>query len=421
MLRNFLSSVFRQQKRGPYDHLSQKEIKLQIAELEAASQRLKKQNEVTKTTKTTRHESKLKINQQQEQRIAIQVAYLGWNYYGFTSSNTENENKLPTIEGHLMKALLQAKLIQDPAMCGFSLSGRTDRHVSGVGQVVGLNVRCSSQERKKGQLPYLRILNSILPPDIRVLAWTHVSPQFHARFDCRSRTYHYYFPTQDLCIESMKKAATYLLGDHDFRNFCKFNPSKNLSHYRRTILSVDVSVLSQGGFGRIEIKGTAFLWHQVRYIVSILLLVGQQLEKPEIVQWLLDVDKVPSKPEYPLASGLPLLLYDCEYNQNGFNWHREPAGRTKEHFQLLWSEQMTKALLYQSFVNASTNFGSNNIHDDGENRMSKVKRIQLGGRKEIWTTQYKPLMDRRRDEPYMLKQQKYNALHNKTQKELIKE
>ena len=413
MLRNFLSSFFRLQKRGPYDHLSRKEIELQIAELKAANGRLKKQHEVLTTTETTRRDSKLKSDQQQEQRIAIQVAYLGWNYYGFTSSSTENENNLPTIEGQLMKALLQTKLIQDPTTCDFSLSGRTDSHVSGIGQVVALNVRCCSQERKKRQLPYLRILNSILPPDIRVLAWTPVSPQFHARFDCLSRTYHYYFPTQELCIESMRKAAAYLLGDHDFRNFCKFNPSKNLSHYRRTILSADVSILNQAGFARLEIKGTAFLWHQVRCIASILLLVGQRLEKPEIVQWLLNVNEVSGKPEYPLASGLPLLLYDCEYDQNDLNWHREPSGRTKEHFQLLWSEQMTKALLYRNFVNAASNFNGGDGGD--EKRLSKVKRIQLGANKEIWTAHYKPLMNRRRDEPYTSKQLKYNASHNTKQ------
>lgn len=41
------------------------------------------------------------------------------------------------------------------------------------------------------------------------------------------------------------------------------------------------------------IEGQAFLWHQVRAIMAILLLVGEGKEKPEIVAELLDVEKNP--------------------------------------------------------------------------------------------------------------------------------
>lgn len=39
----------------------------------------------------------------------------------------------------------------------------------------------------------------------------------------------------------------------------------------------------------LTIKGNAFLWHQIRYIVSILLLIGQKKEEPELILNLLDV------------------------------------------------------------------------------------------------------------------------------------
>ncbi|KAI9261600.1 pseudouridine synthase [Phascolomyces articulosus] len=417
MLRNIVSSIFRRQT-GPYVHLSRKQLEDRLATLETIQN--KRKNNLKSPTKITATKVQPIFNgdqqqQQQQQRIALQIAYLGWNYYGFTSSNIQNEETMPTVQGQLMKALLQTKLIQDPFTCDFSLSGRTDTGVSGVGQIVALDVR------GKKQLPYLRILNSALPPDIRVLAWSPVANTFNARFDCLSRTYHYYFPTKGLCIDSIKKATSYLVGEHDFRNFCKFNPSKNLVHYRRTILSANVSVLNpiggegEGEFARFELKGTAFLWHQVRCIVSILLLVGQRLESPSIVQWLLDVDQVPGKPEYPLASGLPLILFDCEYNdQEHFTWYREQTHRTKDHFQLLWSEQMTKALLYQSFLNTLSSSSSN----EDISMPSKVKRVQLGASKEIWTTHYKPLKNRRRDDPYSIKQQKYNTLDIKEKEEI---
>lgn len=44
--------------------------------------------------------------------------------------------------------------------------------------------------------------------------------------------------------------------------------------------------------------GKAFLWHQVRAIMAILLLVGQENEKPEIIRELLDVEHNPCTPQY---------------------------------------------------------------------------------------------------------------------------
>jgi tRNA pseudouridine38/39 synthase len=43
----------------------------------------------------------------------------------------------------------------------------------------------------------------------------------------------------------------------------------------------------------VEIVGTAFLWHQVRAMMSILFLVGDGREETTIVQKLLDLDQTP--------------------------------------------------------------------------------------------------------------------------------
>ena len=44
------------------------------------------------------------------------------------------------------------------------------------------------------------ILNKVLPPDIRVLAWAPVPSEFSARFDCDQRTYTYIFPKGKLSV-----------------------------------------------------------------------------------------------------------------------------------------------------------------------------------------------------------------------------
>ena len=54
---------------------------------------------------------------------------------------------------------------------------------------------------KTTELPYMRILNQVLPQDIRVLCWAPVSADFSARYSCLQRTYKYFFPLGAMDIE----------------------------------------------------------------------------------------------------------------------------------------------------------------------------------------------------------------------------
>lgn len=51
---------------------------------------------------------------------------------------------------------------------------------------------------------------------------------------------------------------------------------------------------------------------------SILFLVGSGKEEPEIVKNLLDLNKYPKKPNYPMAPDYALILEDCQYDQVTF-------------------------------------------------------------------------------------------------------
>ena len=101
----------------------------------------------------------------------------------------------------------------------------------------------------------------------------------------------------------MIEAGSRLLGTHDFRNFCKADVV-NVESWDRTILEFSIRscsfpflssdnlyvlsliVLTDSGsehqMFEITIKGSAFLWHQVRCIVSVLFLVGQHKEDCEV-------------------------------------------------------------------------------------------------------------------------------------------
>lgn len=63
------------------------------------------------------------------------------------------------------------------------------------------------------ELPYVKMLNRVLPSDIVALAWAPVHEGFSARFDCQSRTYRYYFPRGALDVVLMAEAAKWSVGD----------------------------------------------------------------------------------------------------------------------------------------------------------------------------------------------------------------
>lgn len=252
--------------------------------------------------------------------VAFRFAYMGWNYNGL---NFQYEpTPLPTVEEEILLAMTKAKLVPeaDPASCNFSRCGRTDKGVSALNQVISLDVRSSlsAEDQKillndKKELPYLTILNALLPPDIRITAVCLRPPEgFDARFSCSYRHYKYIFKKADLDIDLMKDAAARYEGPHDFRNFCKIDGSKQITNHCREVYSAKIVHLHDDLYV-FDLKGTAFLWHQVRCMVAVLFMAGQKLELPSIVDDLLNIEKYPSKPVYEMANDIPLVLYDCVF------------------------------------------------------------------------------------------------------------
>lgn len=130
------------------------------------------------------------------------------------------------------------------------------------------------------------MLNAILPNDIRVLGWCPVKLDFNARFGTRSRIYRYYFVRRNLDLKLMLESSKKYIGEHDFRHFCKIDLG-NVTNFVRTIIRTDIVKLFDGeNEGKeiwyFEIEGQAFLWHQVRYLVAILFLIGSHLEEPTV-------------------------------------------------------------------------------------------------------------------------------------------
>ncbi|KAI8062772.1 pseudouridine synthase [Gilbertella persicaria] len=384
-----------------YDKLTRQQLIAKIIALE------KQQKHTTLEINKIRKEKKpFDISHYGQRRIALKVAYLGWEYFGFAS---QNDPLVSTVEDQLFKAFETCRFIENRDGCNFTRCGRTDKGVSGLGQVIALDVR-SSNKKGVAQEPmsYIERLNRILPQDVRILAWAPVNSTFNARFDCQSRTYKYFFEKGDLDIDAMRQAASYMIGKHDFRNFCRLDPSKNITNYERTILYLDIRPISHELY-EVELKGTAFLWHQVRCIMAILFLTGKKLESPHVVKDLLDIEKVPAKPNYDMASDLPLLLYDCEFKDIDWRYANEEQEatknyliptpvRTQRHFRELWSSSLIKAQLYKTCLEQVSNVPSTE---------SQQFVIPLGAGKVLRTAHYKKLLDRPRADSDQVKKEKY--------------
>lgn len=439
--------------------------------------------------------------------VAFKLAYLGKRYGGFEFAEHAN---LPSIEEELWKAFVKACLIfpENPEEVNwnaweYSKCGRTDRGVSAFGQVIAIKVRSNRPLPKQesdvaedrgdtdakelgedgtatepekearefndfsDELPYCRILNRLLPPDIRILAWCPTTPaEFSARHDCRERQYRYFFTQpafaplpQDLenpetaqttkvkggwlDIDAMQKAAKKFEGHHDFRNFCKVDPSKLNINFERRILKAEIVEVkdaetalpyldrdefrpsSTSNYGLADassqklpkvyyfhVRGTAFLWHQIRCMVSVIFMVGQGLEDPSIIDRLLDIEAEPRRPGYQLADEMPLVLWDCvfpreEKPENALEWvylgEENPlnqhgvTGLLSQMWEY-WRERKMDELLSHQLLNIVSAQADITLRRDprAPPHAPLTTRTFEGGNKERLVGKYQPMLQKKR-------------------------
>ncbi|KAI3513637.1 hypothetical protein L1887_20974 [Cichorium endivia] len=339
------------------------------------------------------------MNHHSQRLVALKIMYFGQRFYGFASEAQMD----PTVESEFFKALEKTRLIlSDKKDLQYSRCGRTDKGVSSVGQVVALLLRSKRKERvvntpdelvdetpEEEELDYVRILNGVLPNDIRVMGWCPAPVNFSARFSCLSREYRYFFWKENLNILAMESSCKRLIGEHDFRNFCKMDAA-NVHNYKRRITSFDICPCN--GSEKLmfmKIKGSAFLWHQVRCMVAVLFLIGQGLESPEVVDALLDVEKTPRKPQYKMAPEIPLVLRSCEFQGLSFICSSDARQALELHLE---KECRTYKLQAAIFHEALFNLSS--IQDDGS-VMSKTKK-KVSSHVPLMSRPTEPSYDERR-------------------------
>ncbi|DBA04027.1 TPA: hypothetical protein N0F65_009374 [Lagenidium giganteum] len=318
----------------------------------------------------------------QKRHMALKFLYMGEKYAGFARQDHMDE----TIERYLIDALKQTKLIEDINTCNYSRCGRTDRGVSAFGQVAGITLRsnvpagaelldhasiddvrpgekvrvklANGTEKTVTEVDYAVHINRSLPEDIRVYAATSARDTFDARFDCRGRVYRYFFVRKNLDIERMRTAAKSLVGLHDYRNFCRIDTNcqtfnRRIKEFNIVKCDSNVATSSEDQVYRFEIHGMAFLWHQVRCMVSVLFMIGEGREEPSVIERLLDIEANPRKPQYDMASDLPLVLHDCIFEDVTFGSSNSPHSPLALHhvhdsLSAQWEQHTIRAAILKS-------------------------------------------------------------------------
>ena len=205
-------------------------------------------------------------------RYFIHLAYNGANYCGW-----QIQPHSPSVQ-QTLEHCLGLKLGQPVSLTG---CGRTDTGVHARNYYAHFDLDNPIADVE--DLAYR--LNVFLPPDIVVYRIWEVAPEAHARFDAKSRTYHYYLSRQknpfhqadayylygDLDVHLMQQAADLLLDYSDFTSFSKLHTQVKTNRCK----VMEARWFEQDGLLVFHIKADRFLRNMVRAIMGTLLEVGK--------------------------------------------------------------------------------------------------------------------------------------------------
>lgn len=255
-------------------------------------------------------------------RYALTLSYDGSAFKGW-----QVQTHASTIQESLQNAL-STLLNGEIAVTG---AGRTDTLVNAVGYVAHFDYDEAGLDARE----FAYKLNAILPREVVVHRIEAVPDEFHARFGAVKRSYSYFLHRQKdpfiekfsyrcgypLDFDAMNKAASGLLGTHDFSCFEKVGGNNKTSictvteaHWE-TYTPTHVGLLGYPAEAQdywvFHISADRFLRNMVRAIVGTLIDVGRGRHEPGWVEELLaSKDRCCAGESVP---GKALFLNDVSY------------------------------------------------------------------------------------------------------------
>lgn len=247
--------------------------------------------------------------------IKLTISYDGTDYYGF---QIQKDNK--TIEYFLKNTISQ--ILKDNNIKIYC-AGRTDTGVHAQGQIINFYSTNTNIKEKN----WILALNSILPPDIRIMECEIVDNNFNARNDAILREYWYYiinspvisalqkryvthFYKFNLDLELLNMYAQQFIGENDFSAFCSASDmSRSKKRYIHSFI-----VEKYDDVFIFKIQGNAFLQHMVRIIIGTMIELNKNGDSPEKIKKIMDAkDRKKAGLTFP-PNGL--IFKKVYYNEN---------------------------------------------------------------------------------------------------------
>lgn len=215
-------------------------------------------------------------------------------------------------------------------------SGRTDAGVHALAQVATFVTESGVPAAN-----FVKALNDVLPPSVRVMEATEAPAEFHARHSARAKTYryriyrgaicppflaryvwHYPYPLEEAAME---RAAGLVVGEHDFTSFAAVDPERgdeSSNHEwpegtRREGKASNLRRIFSSSWERNEdeliytVRGSGFLHHMVRNLVGTFILVGKRSLPVEDLTRILEARNRSAAGATAPANGL--YLVNVEY------------------------------------------------------------------------------------------------------------
>ena len=266
-------------------------------------------------------------------RWRLRLAYDGSGFHGFAAQDGQR-----TVAGELGTAL--ERVLRGPV--SLTCAGRTDTGVHALDQVVHFDVPAGAAARLE-PAELVKSCNRQLAPSIVVREAEQVRSDFDARRSATARRYRYLVvnaPVADpllaglawhvadpLDLRSMAAGADALLGEHDFRAFCRRVPgtrpdepiSRRVTDTRWTDLNgvagparLQALVPVVGRLLAFEIEANAFCHQMVRSLVGTLVDVGRGRKRPADLVWILRSADPGMPPSRRPPGGLTLVAVRYE-------------------------------------------------------------------------------------------------------------
>lgn len=245
-------------------------------------------------------------------KFAVLVSYVGTSFCGWQKQKGSAAAGGPSIQETFEAAL--SRITSEQVSCVGS--GRTDSGVHAAGQVAHFVLK---GERDWDPAILRKGLNSLLCPEIRVIAVKPVALDFHAQKSAVKKQYSYYFQQgpcalpflepyswwirKKLDLAAMNEALSHFRGEHDFKPFqasgAKPRPTV------RTVIEAEAVVApisfpeltpfgltnTEGSRGfslvRVRVIGTGFLKQMIRGLAGTLLQVGESRRDPSCIREIL--------------------------------------------------------------------------------------------------------------------------------------